>query len=169
MRSLVILGSTGSIGENALKVVAEALPGKVRIVGLSTRTKITRVLDQAIQFGVGVIAVGDLAAAREAETLARPHGIAVWPGPEGVAALAALAEADTVLCAVVGLAGLQPVLAALDAGHDVALATKEVLVAAGELVMRRRAAAKSRLSIMLAVSILRLTIEPARGDQALRV
>ena len=144
MKSLVILGSTGSIGENALKV-AGALPGTIRVVGLSTRTKITRVLDQAIQFGVGVIAVGDLAAAREAETLARPHGIAVWPGPEGVAALAALAEADTVLCAVVGLSGLQPVLAALDAGHDVALATKEVLVSAGELVMRRRAAAKVKL------------------------
>ncbi len=144
MKSLVILGSTGSIGENALKV-AEALPDAVRVVGLSTRTQVTRVLDQALQFGVGVVAVHDRAAAREAEVLARPHGIAVWPGPEGIVALAALAGADTVLCALVGLAGLRPVLAALDAGHDVALATKEVLVSAGELVMRRRAAAKVRL------------------------
>jgi len=144
MKSLVILGSTGSIGENTLKV-AEALPDAVRVVGLSTRTRFTRVLDQALQFGVGVVAVEDRAAAREAEELARPHGIEVWAGPEGVAALAALAEADTTLCALVGLAGLRPVLAALEAGHDVALATKEVLVSAGELVMRRRAAVKASI------------------------
>ncbi len=139
MKSIVILGSTGSIGESTLKVAA-ALPEAVRVVGLSTRTKITRVLDQALQFGVRVIAVEDVESAREAETLARPHGIAVLPGAAGVAALAALAEADTVVCALVGLSGLRPVLAALEAGHDVALATKEVLVSAGELVMRRRAA-----------------------------
>lgn len=140
MKSVVVLGSTGSIGENTLRV-AEALPASLRVVGLSTRTKITRVLDQALAFGVRTVAVEDPAAAREAEALARPHGIRVWSGAEGVAALAALAEADTVVCAVVGLAGLRPVLAAMDAGHDVALATKEVLVSAGELVMRRRAEA----------------------------
>jgi 1-deoxy-D-xylulose-5-phosphate reductoisomerase len=140
MKSVVILGSTGSIGESTLKV-AEALPEAIRIVGLATRTKVTRVIDQALEFGVGVVAVEDPAAAREAEALARPHGIAVLAGAEGVAALAASAEADTVVCALVGLAGLRPVLAAMDAGHDVALATKEVLVSAGELVMRRRAAA----------------------------
>ncbi len=138
MRSIVILGSTGSIGESTLKVAA-ALPEAVRVVGLATRTKVMRVIDQALQFGVEVIAVEDADAAREAETLARPHGIAVWPGVAGVTALAAYAQADTAVCALVGLAGLRPVLAALDAGHDVALATKEVLVSAGELVMRRRA------------------------------
>jgi len=140
MRSVVILGSTGSIGENALKV-AEALPDAVRVAGLATRSKVTRVIDQALQFGVEVVAVEDRAAAAEADALARPHGIQVWAGAEGVAALAGLAAADTVLCALVGLAGLQPVLTALEAGKDVALATKEVLVSAGELVMRRRAEA----------------------------
>ncbi len=140
MKSIVILGSTGSIGENTLRV-AEALPDAVRVVGLSTRTKITRVLDQALQFGVRVIAVEDVGAAQEAEALARPHGITVLPGAEGVAALAALAEADSVVCALVGLSGLRPVLAAFEAGHHVALATKEVLVSAGELVMKQRAAA----------------------------
>ncbi len=144
MRSIVVLGSTGSIGENTLRV-AEALPETVRVVGLATRTKVTRVLDQALQFGVRTIAVEDASAAREAEALARPHGIRVWPGAEGVAALAALAEADTVVCALVGLSGLRPVLAAMAAGHDVALATKEVLVSAGELVMRRRAEARVSL------------------------
>lgn len=138
MRSIVVLGSTGSIGENTLKV-AEALPGAVRVAGLAARRNAARVIEQARQFGVKVVAIENSAAAREAEALARPHGIEVWSGAEGIEALAALAEADTVVCALVGLAGLRPVLAALAAGHDVALATKEVLVSAGELVMRRRA------------------------------
>lgn len=144
MKAVVILGSTGSIGESTLRVV-EAQPQALRVVGLAARTSVTRLLDQALRFGVGTVAVEDLAAAREAEALARPHGIRVLAGPEGVAALAALAEADVVVCALVGLSGLRPVLAALAAGRDVALATKEVLVAAGELVMRRRAAAGVRI------------------------
>jgi len=138
MKSLVILGSTGSIGENALRV-AQALPGALRVVGLSTRTKVRRVLEQARRFGVRMVAVEDRAAAREADALARADGIRVLAGPEGLAELASLPEADTVVCALVGLSGLSPVLAAMDAGHDIALATKEVLVSAGELVMRRRA------------------------------
>ena len=136
MRSVVVLGSTGSIGENAL-AVAEALPEAVRIVGLATCGKAALVVEQAKRFGARVVAVADAAAAREAERLAAPHGIEVWAGAEGVEALAALPEADTVICALVGLAGLRPTLAAIDAGYDVALATKEVLVSAGKLVMRR--------------------------------
>ena len=138
MRSVVLLGSTGSIGASTL-MVAEALPEAVRIVGLATRGKAEMVIEQARRFGVGVVAVEDAASAREAERLAAPHGIEVWAGAEGVQALAALPAADIVVCALVGLAGLRPVLAAMGAGHDVALATKEVLVSAGELVMRNRA------------------------------
>jgi 1-deoxy-D-xylulose-5-phosphate reductoisomerase len=144
MKSVVILGSTGSIGENALRI-AEALPLDFKIVGLATRSKITRLIDQALQFNVKHVAVEDEAAAQEAQTLARPHGIQVWAGKQGIEALAALPEADCVVCAVVGLAGLKPVLAAMEAGHDVALATKEVLVSAGELVMRKRKESNVRL------------------------
>lgn len=144
MKSIVILGSTGSIGENALRI-AQALPHEIRVVGLATRTKITRLIDQALQFNVRVVAVEDESFAREAETLARPHGIRVLAGPQGVEALAAWPDVDCVVCSVVGLAGLKPVLAAMDAGHDVALATKEVLVSAGELVMRKRAEKRVRL------------------------
>jgi 1-deoxy-D-xylulose-5-phosphate reductoisomerase len=144
MKSIVILGSTGSIGENALRI-AQALPHEIRVVGLATRTKITRLIDQALQFNVRVVAVEDEMFAREAETLARPHGIRVLAGPQGVEALAAWPDVDCVVCSVVGLAGLKPVLAAMDAGHDVALATKEVLVSAGELVMRKRAEKRVRL------------------------
>lgn len=136
MRSLVILGSTGSIGESALRVAA-ALPDRLRVTGLATRTQVDRVLEQAAQFGVRRVAVGDPAAAEEARRRA-PDGIEVLAGENGVAQLAAAEDADTVLCALVGMAGLRPVLAAIEAGHDVALATKEVLVAAGSLVMAAR-------------------------------
>lgn len=138
MRSLIILGSTGSIGESALRVVA-ALPDRLRVTGLATRTNVARVLEQAAQFQVRQVAVGDPAAAAEARRLA-PPGVRVLAGEAGVVELAGTAaDADVVLCALVGLSGLRPVLAAIEAGHDVALATKEVLVAAGELVMAARA------------------------------
>ena len=102
MRSLSILGSTGSIGESALRVVA-ALPERLRVTGLATRTNVTRVLEQARQFGVRQVAVADPAAAAEARRLA-PAGVRVLAGESGVAELAA-ADADVVLCALVGMAG----------------------------------------------------------------
>jgi 1-deoxy-D-xylulose-5-phosphate reductoisomerase len=139
MRSVVILGSTGSIGENALKV-AEALPDAVRVAGLATRSKVTRVIDQALQFGVEVVAVEDRAAAAEALHWRVRTASRSGPARRAWRALAGLAAADTVLCALVG-GRPAPVITALEAGKDVALATKEVLVAAGELVMRRRAEA----------------------------
>lgn len=138
MRSIVLLGSTGSIGESALKVAA-ASPDAFRVVGLAAKTRAARLIEQAAAFGVKTVAAADPAAAREAERLGRPLGIRVLAGEEGVLALAAMDGADTALCALVGLSGLKPVLAALDSGKDVALATKETLVSAGELVMRRRA------------------------------
>ncbi|MDD4622602.1 MAG: 1-deoxy-D-xylulose-5-phosphate reductoisomerase, partial [Kiritimatiellae bacterium] len=101
MRSVVVLGSTGSIGESTL-AVADALPDAVRIVGLATRGKARMLIEQARRFGARVVAVEDSAAAREAERLAAPHGIEVWAGSEGVEALAALPEADTAVCALVG-------------------------------------------------------------------
>ncbi|MEI8242418.1 MAG: 1-deoxy-D-xylulose-5-phosphate reductoisomerase [bacterium] len=143
MRSLTILGSTGSIGESALRVVA-ALPDRLRVTGLATRTRVARVLEQAAQFHVRQVAVGDPAAAAEARRLA-PPGVRVLAGDDGVAELAAADDAGIVLCALVGMAGLRPVLAAMEAGHDVALATKEVLVAAGELVMAARARRNVRI------------------------
>ena len=143
MKSLIILGSTGSIGESALRVAA-ALPDRLRVTGLATRTNVTRVLEQAARFGVRQVAVADPAAAAEARRLA-PAGVRVLAGDAGVVELAAAGDADVVLCALVGMAGLRPVLAAIEAGHDVALATKEVLVAAGELVMSARARRNVRI------------------------
>ncbi|MBP5321156.1 MAG: 1-deoxy-D-xylulose-5-phosphate reductoisomerase [Kiritimatiellae bacterium] len=145
MLSLVLLGSTGSIGESALRVVA-ALPGAFRIAGLAAHSRVERLIEQAVRFGVKTVAVANEAAACRAETLAAPHGIEVLRGEAGVCRLAALDGVDMVLCALVGLAGLKPVLAAMERGRDIALATKEVLVSAGELVMRKRA--ESGLAIL---------------------
>ncbi len=132
MKSVVILGSTGSIGESALRVV-EALSDDLKVVGLAVNRNVTRVLEQAERFGVKTIAVSDPTAAAACEKAA-PSSVTVLHGDAGLAQLAQSDDADVVLCAVVGTAGLAPVLAALENGTDVALATKEVLVAAGRLV-----------------------------------
>ncbi|MDA3923187.1 MAG: 1-deoxy-D-xylulose-5-phosphate reductoisomerase [Kiritimatiellae bacterium] len=134
MKSIVILGSTGSIGENALRVV-KSLPGQMRVVGLAASTSAQRVIEQAVEFGVRRVAIKDAAAAEMVRELAAEHDIEVLCSDEGVAELAGSPDADIVICALVGLSGLRPVIAAIEAGHDVALATKEVLVAAGQLVM----------------------------------
>ncbi|MBM4165291.1 MAG: 1-deoxy-D-xylulose-5-phosphate reductoisomerase, partial [Lentisphaerae bacterium] len=142
MKSFVLLGSTGSIGESALRVAA-ALPGRVRVAALAARANAARLVEQARQFGVRRVALADPAAAAAARRLA-PE-LDVLDGEAGVEELAGAAEADLALCALVGLAGLRPTLAAMESGKDVALATKEVLVAAGALVMRRREACGVRL------------------------
>ncbi|NLL83604.1 MAG: 1-deoxy-D-xylulose-5-phosphate reductoisomerase [Lentisphaerae bacterium] len=142
MKSVVLLGSTGSIGESTLRVVADNL-GEFRVTALAARTNAVRLVEQARQFGVKCVALASHEAAAKARVLA-PE-LEVLAGDEGVTALAAEAEAEVALCALVGMAGLRPTLAAIDAGKDVALATKEVLVAAGAVTMQRRAARGVRL------------------------
>jgi 1-deoxy-D-xylulose-5-phosphate reductoisomerase len=142
-KKVVILGSTGSIGENALKVAA-SLPHRLEVIGIASRTSYPRLLEQALQFGVKHIAVADPEAAAACRAAA-PRGTTVLEGSAGVETLAAMPEADIVLCAMVGMAGLTSVLAALRQGTDVALATKEVLVAAGGLVMDAAARHGARL------------------------
>ncbi len=142
-KNIVILGSTGSIGESALRVAA-ALPDRFRIVGLAAQTKVARLLEQARIFSVARVAVTDPEAARRAAQQA-PAGLKVLAGPEGLDELASQENADIVLVAVVGMAGLAPVLAALQRGTDVALATKEVLVAAGQKVMAASRASGARI------------------------
>lgn len=133
MKRVVILGSSGSIGENALRVI-ESLPAMFKVTGLAVDRDYVRALQQAEQFGVGHIAVANEAMASECAK--QSHGIVVHAGATGVEELAAADDVDIVLCAVVGMAGLRPVLAAVTHGTDVALATKEVLVSAGAIVMR---------------------------------
>jgi 1-deoxy-D-xylulose-5-phosphate reductoisomerase len=131
---VVVLGSTGSIGRNCLRV-AEKLPDRLQIVGLGVRKDYRAALKQAEAFRVRHVAVSDSEMALRCREEA-PKGVTVHGGEAGIEELAALAEADIVLCAVVGMAGLRPVMAAVRRGTDVALATKEVLVAAGAMVTR---------------------------------
>lgn len=133
IRKLIILGSTGSIGESALRVV-ESLRDRFRVVGLGAQRRYERLLQQARRTGARYVAVADAEAARHCARQA-PRGIKVLQGPQSLVQLAALEQADLVLVALVGMAGLAPTLEALKRGKHVALATKEVLVVAGKKVL----------------------------------
>jgi 1-deoxy-D-xylulose-5-phosphate reductoisomerase len=131
VKRLLILGSTGSIGTQALDVVGRAA-GEFEIVGLSAGTAHEDLIAQARAHGVKRIALSDPdAAARAGEAWT---GGEVLAGPEGLVRLVAEADADLVLNAIVGSAGLGPTIVALTEGIDVALANKESLVVGGELV-----------------------------------
>ncbi|MDR7480987.1 MAG: 1-deoxy-D-xylulose-5-phosphate reductoisomerase [Armatimonadota bacterium] len=142
MRRLVVLGSTGSVGRAALEVAAAL--GDVEVVGLSARHRHALLAAQARRFRVRAVAVEDPAAAAALED-ALPAGTRVLSGPQAATTLALLDGADVVLVALVGVAGLAPTLAALSAGRDVALATKEALVAGGHLVAAAAARSGARL------------------------
>jgi 1-deoxy-D-xylulose-5-phosphate reductoisomerase len=130
-RRLVILGSTGSIGTQALDVVARS-GGELELVGLSARSDWEQLLAQAQQFGVKTVALADGdAAARAAEVWTKGT---VLSGPDGLVELVADSGCDMVLNAIVGSAGLLATVATLGEGIDLALANKESLVVGGELV-----------------------------------
>jgi 1-deoxy-D-xylulose-5-phosphate reductoisomerase len=142
MKRLLILGSTGSIGTQALDVVARA-PEAFELVGLSAERSHEALIAQAEAHGVQRIALGDPdAAARAAEVWT---GGEVLAGPEGLVRMVAETGADLVLNAIVGSAGLGPTIVALTEGIDVALANKESLVVGGELVMALSEATGARL------------------------
>jgi 1-deoxy-D-xylulose-5-phosphate reductoisomerase len=132
MKRLLILGATGSIGLQALDVVARA-GEEFELVGLSAERSHERLVALAEEHGVARIALGDAdAAARAAEAWTEGEVLA---GPEGLVRLVTESGADLVLNAIVGSAGLGPTVVALTEGIDVALANKESLVVGGELVM----------------------------------
>jgi 1-deoxy-D-xylulose-5-phosphate reductoisomerase len=131
-RRVAILGSTGSIGVQALDIVARADPDDLEVVALSAAHSWEPLLEQAQRHGVRRIALGDAdAAARASETWT---GGEVLSGPDGLVRLITESECDLVLNAIVGAAGLVPTIAALGEGIDLALANKESLVVGGELV-----------------------------------
>jgi 1-deoxy-D-xylulose-5-phosphate reductoisomerase len=132
-KNVVLLGSTGSIGTSTIKVVLD-LPDRLRLVGLAAGNNASLLTQQARQLRPLAISLRDPVLARELQPTLAP-AIHVHSGPEGLIRLATLPEADIVLIAIVGTAGLQPALAAIRAGKDIAVASKEILVMAGETVM----------------------------------
>ncbi len=134
MRTVVILGSTGSVGTQALDVVRRN-PDRFKVVGLSAGTNQELLIGQIREFLPPFVAIADEEAARDLkEKLVGIRGVEMLVGPEAAETLARDAEADMVLNALVGSAGLAPTLAALQAGKMLALANKESLVVGGELV-----------------------------------
>src|SRR5882672_2239369 len=133
VKNVVLLGCTGSIGTSAIKV-AEDLPGQIRLLGLAAGNNIELLLEQTRRHRPEAISITDPAKAKELHD-ALGTGTEVYCGAEGLVKLATLPEADIVLIAIVGTAGLQPALAAIRAGKDIAVASKEILVMAGEIVM----------------------------------
>src|SRR5438105_13599134 len=133
-KRVVVLGATGSIGESALKV-AHDIPERMEIVGLAANRNARKLAEQANRVRPKAICLvdesklGELRAALEYE----PR---IFSGVDGLVEISGLDEAKMVLVAVVGTGGLRPALAAIEAGKDLAVASKEILVMAGEIVMR---------------------------------
>jgi 1-deoxy-D-xylulose-5-phosphate reductoisomerase len=137
MKNLSILGSTGSIGRNTLRI-AEKFPEKFVVKALAARQNTALLADQITKFQPELAVVYDETLARELKSvLPADSGTDIMHGPDGYHAAATTAAVDMVVTAVVGAAGLLPTLAAIEAGKDIALANKETLVMAGELVMAK--------------------------------
>jgi 1-deoxy-D-xylulose-5-phosphate reductoisomerase len=132
-KRVIILGSTGSIGTSALKV-ARDVPERMEIVGLAASRSVTSLARQAEETGAKHVALYDENGAPELRTKL-PAGVKVYGGAQGLIDLVTEVEADMVLVAIVGTAGLRPALAAIECGRDLAVASKEILVMAGEVVM----------------------------------
>jgi 1-deoxy-D-xylulose-5-phosphate reductoisomerase len=133
MRNVVLLGSTGSIGTSTVKV-AEDLPDRIRLLGLGAGNNIEVLVEQTRKHRPEAISIIEPSKAQELRDILGTS-TEVFSGPEGLVKLATLPGADIVVIAIVGTAGLQPALAAISAGKDIAVASKEILVMAGSLVM----------------------------------
>lgn len=135
MKNLIILGSTGSIGTQALDIV-RANPDKYTVTALAAGSNAELLEKQAREFGVKTVALFDESAASDLKVRLADTDIKVLSGADGVCELAAC-DGDIVLNAIVGIAGLRPTLAAIDAGKTIALANKETLVTGGKIVNRK--------------------------------
>src|SRR5436189_6152964 len=134
-KRVVILGATGSIGESALKV-ARDIPERMQIVGLAANSSAEKLAAAANETRAPAVCLVDETKidALERSLEYKPR---TFSGEVGLREIAALTDADMVLVAIVGTGGLRPALAAIEAGKDLAVASKEILVMAGEIVMRK--------------------------------
>src|SRR5438067_9655575 len=131
---VVILGATGSIGESALKV-ARDIPERMEIVGVAANSNAEKLAAAANETRAPFLCLVD---ETKMDILRRAlaYKPQIFTGEEGLREIACLADVDMVLVAIVGTGGLRPALAAIEAGKDLAVASKEILVMAGEIVMR---------------------------------
>ncbi|HLC27603.1 MAG TPA: 1-deoxy-D-xylulose-5-phosphate reductoisomerase [bacterium] len=143
MKRIVVLGATGSVGISTLDIVARS-PDQFQVVGLTANSNVDLLESQVRCFHPKIVAVRDSSAAREMRRRLDGSGCEVVEGVEGLIQAATYPDVDLVVSAMVGGIGLLPTHAALQAGIDVALANKEVLVIAGELMIRE-ARGKARI------------------------
>lgn len=143
-RRVVILGSTGSIGTSALKV-ARDIPDRMEVVGLAAHSSVQALAKQVHETGVKRVALFDSNKKDELAALVAAD-VTILTGLEGLCELARTEEADMVLISIIGTAGLQPALTAIESGKDLAIASKEILVMAGEVVMD--AARKAGINVL---------------------
>ncbi len=134
VKRISILGSTGSIGKNTLDIVARNR-NQFQVVSLASRSDVESIVRQAREYKPKLVALFDEEAACDAESSLAGSGISVLSGTEGILEASTIPEADTVVSAIVGAAGVMPTFAAVEAGKDVALANKEALVAAGSIII----------------------------------
>lgn len=138
-KRIVVLGCTGSIGRQTLDVVRQH-PDKLRVVGLACGMRVTQMVEQARAFGVSAIAAGQVSSLPDGVTV--PKGVDIEFGPQAVVDLCKLDDADLVVNALVGEAGLAASIATMQAGKVLALANKESLVVGGDLIMPHASAGR---------------------------
>jgi len=144
MKGLTLLGSTGSIGTNVLRVV-DAFPDRFRVVGLAAGRNVERLAEQVARYQPAVVSVADEKALDQLRGRVDLTGVRAVVGEAGMVEVATQAEATMVVAAAVGAVGLVPTYRALESGKDVALANKETLVMAGELMLARAEKSSARL------------------------
>lgn len=136
MKRLALLGSTGSIGQSTLKIV-ENLKDEFSIVALAVHSNIQLLAEQIVLFRPKIVAVFDKRQGEILKTWTHLPPVKIVVGPEAMEEVAAHPDVDFVVMAIVGMAALKPTLAAIEAEKTIGLASKEVLVSAGEIVMQR--------------------------------
>jgi len=144
MKTLSILGSTGSVGTNVLRIV-DAFPDRLGVVGLAAGANVTLLAEQIARYRPRVVSVRDEAAHDALTRLVDLSGLQVGVGQAGMVEVATHATSEMVVASAVGAVGLVPTFRALEAGKDVALANKETLVMAGELMVAQSQSSGGRL------------------------
>lgn len=146
MKKVVILGSTGSIGVNTLKVISQLPKNDFEVLGLSTNSRVDLLAQQIKQFRPKAICVRDPQKTKELKKLVNLKGITIFEGPLGLQEIASLKESDLVVIAVLGNASLLPLIRAIESKKSIALASKEPLVSAGRIVIEK--AKKNKVQII---------------------
>lgn len=143
-KRIAILGSTGSIGTQALEVISGA-PDAFGVEILTANNNADLLIEQAIRYVPNVVVIGNDALYPKVKEALSPYPIKVYGGEESIAQIVAFDSVDMVLTAMVGFSGLKPTLEAIRAGKEIALANKETLVVAGEMIMEEAIRSRSRI------------------------